>query len=108
MAKSATPGKELGTKLTRAGGPQFSYHGIEKVSPFAHVLFGGFHAKANVPTTNLVDSDATLNVYVKEEDIGFLGGNDFRGESSTKGRTELPFSAASCCFHRPDATTLPV
>lgn len=41
------------------GGPQFSYHRIEKVSPFAHVLFSAFNARANVPTTDVKISDTT-------------------------------------------------
>lgn len=33
---------------TYTGGPVFSYRNNEKLTPFAHALFGGFHASAGV------------------------------------------------------------
>jgi len=56
------PGQTLNINTSAyiaGGGPQFSYHRIEKVSPFAHVLFGAFHARANLPTTDVKISDTT-------------------------------------------------
>jgi len=56
------PGQTLNINASAyiaGGGPQFSYHRIEKVSPFAHVLFGAFHARVNVPTTPVKISDTT-------------------------------------------------